>query len=327
MAPEFEQLIERMLSGDRTALAKVITLVENRGREVPRIMSRLHGRYGQAYVVGITGPPGAGKSTLLDQVVGRLRAAEHQVGIVAVDPSSPFSGGAVLGDRIRMQSHFLDAGVFIRSLSARGSVGGLARATRDVTRVLDAFGKDVVVVETVGVGQNEFDIMKLAHTVVVVLVPEAGDTIQTMKAGLLEVADVFVVNKADREGALRIKAELEMMLDLRPNKEWEVPVILTVAKDGQGVDELVQAIERHREFLRASGKRAEREASGRLEEFLSSLRSELNHRLERGIEAGLLRELRSEIERGEIDPYAAVMRVLADPRLVSTLFAESRTEG
>ena len=200
-------LIERMLTGDRVALAKLMTLVENRHPDASEVMSRLHERDHDVRIVGITGPPGAGKSMLLDRLVGKLRDSGRRVGIVAVDPSSPFSGGALLGDRIRMQGHFLDESVFIRSLSARGSVGGLARATRGLTRLLDAFGKDTIIVETVGVGQGEFDIMRLANTVVVVLVPEAGDTIQTMKAGLLEVADIFVVNKADREGANRIKSE------------------------------------------------------------------------------------------------------------------------
>src|SRR2546428_3355890 len=222
-----EALIERMLARDRTALARLMTLVENRAPELPAIMSRVYGRTGHAHVIGVTGPPGAGKSTLADRLTTHLRAAERHVGIVAVDPPSPFSGGAVLGDRIRTQAHFLDPGVFIRSLASRGSHGGVARATRDVIRLLDAFGMDRILVETVGVGQTELDVMRLADTTVVVLVPEAGDAVQGMKAGLLEIADLFLVNKADPEGAERTPPELGQMLHLPPPAPWAIPVPLT----------------------------------------------------------------------------------------------------
>jgi len=312
-------LIERMLAGDRIALAKLITLVESRDPQTPEVMARLHARSGGAALLGVTGPPGAGKSTLVDRLIGAFRLAGQRVGVVAVDPASPFSGGAVLGDRIRMQAHFLDEGVFIRSLSARGNVGGLARATRDVARLLAAFGNDRIIVETVGVGQNEFDVMRVAETVVVVLVPEAGDTIQAMKAGLLEIADIFIVNKADRDGAARMQAELDQMLHLRPAHGWEVPVLLTVAAEGSGVAELVDAIDRHRRFLAESGEGARRAAAGRHAEFVGALHDELGRRLERALRNGALDGLLAQVERGEVDPYAALARVLGDRRLFTTL--------
>lgn len=320
-------LIARMLGGDRIALAKLITLVENRDPETPEVMSQLHDATRRAAVVGITGPPGAGKSTLVDRLISSLRAAQQRVGVVAVDPSSPFSGGAVLGDRIRMQTHFLDPGVFIRSLSARGNVGGLARATRDVARLLAAFGKDTVIVETVGVGQNEFDVMRLADTVVVVLVPEAGDTIQAMKAGLLEIADVFVVNKADRDGAARMQTELEQMLQLRPAAGWQVPVLQTVAPDGKGIAELVDAIGQHRRYLEQSGEGAARAAAARHQEFVSALRDELGRRLEGAMRNGAIHDVLERLDRGEIDPYAALRQVLGDRRLFDAVLAEPRRSG
>ncbi len=321
------KLVKRMLAGDRFALAKLITLVENRRPETTTVMSLVHDRCGRAYTIGITGPPGAGKSTLVDRLIGKLREQGHSVGIIAIDPSSPFSGGAVLGDRIRMQSHYLDEQVFIRSLSTRGSHGGLARATRNVVQLLDAFGKDFIVVETVGVGQTELDIMQVADTTIVVLVPEAGDTVQTMKAGLLEIADAFVVNKADREGALRIKTELEMMLQLRPATDWNVPVLLTEATTGKGIDQVLEVVMRHREYWQSSGKGAARSAAARQEEFVAVLRDEISRRVEARLEDGHLTTLLQQIKRGEIDPYRAALQVMADERCVRALLEEDAAQA
>lgn len=311
-------LTERMLAGDRRALARLITWIENDHEQSADVLSRVHDVCGRAYTIGITGPPGAGKSTLVDALIAKLREAGARVGVLAIDPSSPFSGGAVLGDRIRMQRHYLDDQVFIRSLSSRGSHGGLARATRNVARLLDAFGFDFIVIETVGVGQTELDIMGIADTTVVVLVPEAGDTVQTMKAGLLEIADVFVVNKSDREGASKIKGELQAMLQLRPPTAWEVPVLSTQAHAGVGLDDLLAAIEKHREFLREATS-ANARAAHRREQFLLVLRDEMQRRLDRTVRAGRLASLLERVERGEVDPYAAAVETLGDPEAMATL--------
>jgi len=317
-------LVKRLLSGDRVALAKLITLVENRHPDTTSILSALHSRCGRAYKIGITGPPGAGKSTLVNRIVARLREDGHSVGVVAVDPSSPFSGGAVLGDRIRMQSHALDNQVFIRSLSTRGSHGGLARATHHVVQLLDAFGKDFIVVETVGVGQTELDVMGLADTTVVVLVPEAGDTIQTMKAGLLEIADVFVVNKADRDGAMRIKTELDGMLQLRPQSDWAIPVLLTeAAASGKGVGDLVDTILRHRQHLRAGGNNAEHVARARREELVAALREEIARRIDASLRDGSCADLVSQVESGVVDPYRGALDAIDDPDMLRILLAKA----
>jgi GTPase len=317
-------LADRVLAGDRLALARLMTLVENRAPELPAVMSRLSAHAGRAHVVGVTGPPGAGKSTLVDALIGRLRATDRRVGVVAVDPSSPFSGGAVLGDRIRMQAHFLDPGVFIRSLATRGSHGGLPRAARDVVRLLDAFGMDVVLVETVGVGQTELDVVRLADSIVVVLVPEAGDTIQVMKAGLLEIADVFVVNKADRDGALRMASELEQMLHLRPLSPWAIPVLPTTASVGTGVDAVLAALEQHRAFVGGDPDRAARTAARRAGELIDILEEEMRRRLEAGLisDPNGLGAVVEAVRSGRVDPYSAAMQILEDDDILAALVRE-----
>src|ERR1700682_4517979 len=239
-------LVERALEGDRRSIAKVISLVERGGDGARIAIQMLHPRTGNAWSIGITGAPGAGKSTLTDQLVGRLRAGGGDVGVLAVDPTSPFSGGAILGDRVRMQSHTTDPGVFLRSMATRGHLGGLSLATPQAVRVLDAVGKVWIVIETVGVGQVEVEIAGHADTTVVVVNPGWGDSVQTAKAGLLEIADIFVVNKADRPGAADAVRDLAGMLELSGDRAWRSPVVQTVATTGEGVDELFGALPAHR---------------------------------------------------------------------------------
>ena len=310
-------LVERMLGGDRLALARLITHVENRTAAVPQIMKAVHGRGGASYVVGVTGPPGAGKSTVVDRLTAHLRAEGATVGIVAVDPSSPFTGGAVLGDRIRMQAHALDAGVFIRSMATRGSLGGLARATGEVIKLLLAFGHDWVLVETVGVGQTELDIMKLADTTVVTLVPESGDAIQTMKAGLMEAADVFVVNKADRAGAPALMAELKFTAHLHyasatsaKDIDWEIPVLSVQAQGDVGVRELLTEVRRHRATLERAGALQARRRARLRGELETLLLEALRERVARGLTGGALRAKLDEVVAGDLDPYSAVEAML-----------------
>jgi len=309
-----------MLRGDRVALAKLISRIENNASDVASIMAAIYPHVGRAKTIGVTGPPGAGKSTLVDRLVERSRKRGESVGVIAVDPSSPFSGGAILGDRIRMQDHCLDPEVFIRSLSTRGRRGGLARASRQVAHLLDAFGKDTIFIETVGVGQTELDIMELARTVLVVLVPEAGDTVQVMKAGLLEIAHVFIVNKADRDGAMRMQTELEMMLQLHPEAAWTVPVLLTKAAHDQGIDAVMEAVERHDTF-QTSHAVTQHAPDHREHEFLEVLGEELRARVDR---IGTHRQdLIERVRRGDIDPYSAALEILQDqPALTKILGAD-----
>jgi LAO/AO transport system kinase len=308
-----------MLDGDRLALARLITRVENRAPEVPEIMRAIHERTGRAYVLGITGPPGAGKSTLVDRVTSRLRAQGLAVGVIAVDPSSPFTGGAVLGDRIRMQTHTLDPDVFIRSMATRGSLGGLARATGDVIKLMDAFGFPWIIIETVGVGQTELDIIRQVDTTVVALVPESGDSIQAMKAGLMEVADVFVVNKADRDGAHALMAELRFSVHLHytsgggpKDVDWEVPILAAQAANDVGIDELMAQVERHRAVLEQAGALETRRQARRRAELEALLVEEFTAQVTARVQTDpALGATIDAVTAGRLDPYSAVAQILS----------------
>jgi LAO/AO transport system kinase len=302
-------LSDRILGGDPRAIARGISLVEDDDDGGAALVRELFGRSGKAYVVGVTGSPGAGKSTLVDGLITRWRKADKEVGVIAVDPSSPYTGGAMLGDRVRMQAHAGDTGVFIRSMATRGHLGGLARATNDVVTVLDAAGKQLVIIETVGVGQDEVEIVRTADAAVVVLVPGMGDDVQALKAGVMEIADVFVVNKSDRAGAERTVAEIESLQSLQTFEEcdWKPPVVRAVATTGAGVDELVETLERFRARSTALL------ASRRRNRAASQLRAILADRMKR-VDAGVARlamdQLVERIASRATDPYSAADEIL-----------------
>ena len=313
------ELVEKMLAGDRLSLARLITMVERESDEVPEMMRSIYPHTGRAFCIGITGPPGAGKSTMVARLTATARSKGRSVGIVAVDPTSPFSGGALLGDRVRMQQHFLDDGVFIRSMATRGSHGGLPRTASSVIKVMDASGKDIIFVETVGVGQTEIDVMETTDTVVVILVPEGGDAIQTMKAGLMEIADVFAVNKADRPGAESVITDLTMMLHQSPKQSWwQVPVVATQAANDVGTVELYQHIENHYEALKQSGKLAQRRQKQRRADLLRTIENTITTQTMQIILGDdQLKHYLERVETGEIDPYSAADEILNHRTLVS----------
>jgi LAO/AO transport system kinase len=307
-------LARRVVERDSRALAKAITKIENDDRDAAALSTALYPHTGHAHIIGVTGPPGSGKSTLVDALTAVIRKDGASVGIIAVDPSSPFTGGAVLGDRVRMQRHAGDSGVFIRSMAARHTPGGLAPATRDVIRAFDAFGCDVILVETVGVGQVELEIMKVADTIIVVTVPGLGDSVQTIKAGLLEIADIFAVNMADRPGSAQAVADLRAMLTLGGAEErrrrWVPPIIETVAISGQGIEKLWDACQRHRQVLDADelmGRSRDRLRAEVLEAVTRSVRSYVNDVLMRN---GAMESILAAVLRRELDPKAAAHQIV-----------------
>ena len=317
-----DDTVRRLFDGDQRALSRLISLVERGGPSGAQIMDQVYPHTGKACCVGITGPPGVGKSTIVDRLAELMRAQGLSVGIIAVDPTSPYSGGTFLGDRIRMQRHYLDKGVFIRSVATRGGPGGLPRLVRGVVRLLDASGKDMVVVETVGVGQTELGIIGVADTVVVMSMPGSGDVIQTLKAGILEIADIYVVNKADMDGADQMVAALTSMLQMAGtspgmppgiSNEWTPPVLTTQAHKNEGVLELYQAVQRHIDYLRQTSQLESRRQDRRGEEFLATIEEELGRRVKELMEKDLrLRAVLEGVKKGEADPYSAALKLLED---------------
>ncbi len=306
-----KNIIEKAIQGEPRSIARLITMVENESASSVDIMRPIYTRSGKAHLIGVTGSPGAGKSTLLDKLITNISRSGLSIGVIAVDPSSPFTGGAVLGDRLRMQNHSLDPDVFIRSMGTRGSLGGVSRGTYEAAMILDACGKDVVLIETVGVGQSEIDIMKIADTVVLVLVPGMGDDIQIMKAGIMEIADIFIVNKSDRDGSERIVREVNMMLDLQGEKPWRPPVIPTIAENGDGVDMAAKAISDHRTFLERSSEGQRRKLARARLEVEEVLRREIAKIAEkawdRQISGDVLEDLAARIN----DPYTVAYELLS----------------
>lgn len=306
-----DELVARLLDGDKRALSRVLSLVENGHPQGREAMKALFGHTGHAHIVGVTGSAGSGKSTLVGALAREYRTRERTIGIVAVDPSSPFSHGAVLGDRIRMQELTSDPGVFIRSMATRGALGGLAAATSDVATVLDAAHKDLVIVETVGAGQDEVEVADTAHTTIVISVPGAGDEVQAIKAGILEIADILVVNKADQPRADITAQQLHAFLNLGRDEGWEVPILQTVAIRAQGVVELADAIDGHRSFLETSGRLEEARRSRARRQLLALAQGELLSRVLATAEAnGHLDELVESIARRELDPHTAAQRLI-----------------
>ena len=313
MSDRFQDWVQQIRAGDLRALARAITLVENRSAEAIPLLRACFQHSGKATLVGLTGAPGAGKSTLVDQLAHVYRKRDQKLGIIAVDPTSPYSGGAILGDRIRMQAHHADPGIYIRSMATRGALGGLAGTTADVATVLDASGRSPILIETVGVGQDEVDIVRLADVTVVILVPGMGDDVQTIKAGIMEIADIFCINKSDREGAERVEREIRAMQSLAARDDrWTPPIVKTVASEGQGIEELAATIASYQKFLAENGLALKKRIQNWRDRLLEMMREALLNRvLREQVSEQDLARFAAEVAEHKRDPYTIVEQVLS----------------
>jgi LAO/AO transport system kinase len=310
--PDIPRWIDQLRSGDARALARAISAVENRELGSSDLLKALFPHSGKARIIGLTGPPGAGKSTLVDHLARLYRKENRTVGIIAVDPTSPYTGGAILGDRIRMQEHFSDPGIYIRSMATRGSLGGLARTTADVATVLDASGRDLVLIETVGVGQDEVDIVRLADVTVVILVPGMGDDVQTIKAGIMEIADIFVINKSDHDGAERVEREIRALQSLAVRHDgWTPPIVKTVASEGAGVRDLAAAIAEYENYLQKENLALKKSVENWQERLVEMLRDAMLEKSRKHLPDGDLARLAAEVAEHKRDPYTLVEEISA----------------
>jgi GTPase len=313
--PEIQTWIEHLRAGDPRALARAISVVENRSPGSSELLKAIFAYSGHARILGLTGPPGAGKSTLVDQLARHYRKEGQTIGIIAVDPTSPYTGGAILGDRIRMQEHSSDAGIYIRSMATRGSLGGLARTTADVSTILDASGRDLIMIETVGVGQDEVDIVRLADITVVILVPGMGDDVQTIKAGIMEIADIFVINKSDREGAERVEREIRALQSLAVRTDnWTPPIVKTVATDGTGIPELAAAIRDYQAHLQRENLVLKRNIENWQARLVEMIRDAMLEKAQHQLGDGEMAHYAAEVAEHKRDPYTLVEEIVQGRR-------------